>query len=165
MTGFRRMADGVAVEPIAHLAGLLAGAPDALLRIGSDSQNLGDRTIYTTTVVLRYRANGAHVIYRRERAFRITDMWTRLWGEVERSLAVAQWLSHEGHLPIHGIDLDLNPDPTTGSHRLHSAAVGFVKANGYVPRTKPDLLMATWAANLLCNRAGRTHETPHRAEP
>ena len=84
---------------------------------------------------------------------------------LERSLAVARWLNHEGRLPIHGIDLDLNPDPATGSHRLHSAAVGFVKAHGYEPRTKPDLLMATWAANLLCNRAGRTHETPHRAEP
>ncbi|MBV6403656.1 MAG: hypothetical protein IT228_04570 [Flavobacteriales bacterium] len=154
MDGFRRMADGGAVEPIAHLAALLAGAPDALLRIGSDSQNLDDRTIYTTTVVLRYRGNGAHVIYLREGARRIPDLWPRLWGEVERSLAVARWLNHEGHLPVHGIDLDLNPDPGAGSHPLYSAAVGLVRAHGYEPRTKPDLLMATWAANVLCHRGG-----------
>ncbi len=146
------MADGSMVEPIGHLSGLLAVAPNALLRIGSDSQNLGDRTIYTTTVVLRYRANGAHVIHLRAKAHRITDLWSRLWGEVERSLAVAHWLSQEGHLPVHGIDLDLNPDPSVGSHLLYSAAIGLVRARGYEPRTKPELLMATWAANVLCHR-------------
>ncbi len=44
-------------------------------------------------MVLRFHRNGAQVIYRRERAPKVNDLWTRLWGEVERSLAVALLLA------------------------------------------------------------------------
>ncbi|MCB0789890.1 MAG: hypothetical protein KDB75_11330, partial [Flavobacteriales bacterium] len=73
-----------------------------------------------------------------------------LWGEVERSLEVARTLSSEGHIPVSRIDMDLNSDPQYGSHRLHAAAVGYVRAHGYEARTKPELLIASWAANILC---------------
>jgi predicted RNase H-related nuclease YkuK (DUF458 family) len=150
MNGFVRMADEGPVDLVEHVRGIMDHDPGVEVLVGCDSQNRDRHTIYTTAVVLRYHRNGAQVLYRRERTERIRDMWTRLWGEVERSLEVARSLTVQGGVRISRIDMDLNSDPRFGSHRLHSAAVGHVKAYGYETRTKPDLLIATWAANVLC---------------
>lgn len=162
MNGFRDMHDGRPVRLLEQVREAVAGDPSVEVLVGSDSQNRAGTTIYTTTVVLRYRRNGAHVLYRREKKDRVLDLWTRLWGEVERSLEVARLLTQEGGVQVSRIDMDLNSDPRFGSHRLHTAAVGYVRAQGYEIRTKPDLLIATWAANVLCNGTGRKHETPVR---
>jgi hypothetical protein len=90
------MDDGEAVHLIEHVRARLHAQPDIEVLVGSDSQNRCGHTIYTTTVVLRYRKNGAHVLYRREKRERIRDLWTRLWGEVERSLDVAHHLMEGG---------------------------------------------------------------------
>jgi len=149
MTDFHVMDDGEAVHLIEHVRARLHAQPDVEVLVGSDSQNRSGHTIYTTAVVLRYRKNGAHVLYRREKRERIRDLWTRLWGEVERSLDVAQLLM-QGGVNVSRIDMDLNSDPRFGSHKLHTTAVGYVRAQGYEARTKPDMLIATWAANVLC---------------
>ena len=150
MDGFRRMHDGAQVLLLEHVRNALDGRTDVEVLVGSDSHNRGRHTIYTTTVVLRFARNGAQVLFRREREQRLDDRWTRLWGELERSLAVARALTDEGNIPVSRIDMDLNSDPRHGSHRLHTAAVGYVRAHGYEARTKPDLLIASWAANVLC---------------
>ncbi len=149
MKDFHVMDDGSAVQLIEHVKARLRAQPDVEVLVGSDSQNRSGLTIYTTTVVLRYRKNGAHVLYRREKQERIRDLWTRLWGEVERSLAVATFLMESG-VTVNRIDMDLNSDPRYGSHRLHTTAVGYVRAHGYEAHTKPEMLIATWAANVLC---------------
>lgn len=150
MTGFQRMNDGSPVHLLEHVLRTLDEHPDVEVLVGSDSHNRSDHTVYTTTVVLRYRSNGAHVIFKREKAAKAGDLWSRLWGEVERSIVVARILTHEGGVRVSRIDLDLNSDPRYGSHRLYSTAVGYVRAHGYEARTKPDLLIASWAANVLC---------------
>lgn len=164
MDRFRRLQDHRDVELVSCLRSALQHHPDAELLVGTDSQSRGDHTIYTSAVVLRFRRNGAQVFYRRERSTRIADLWTRLWGEVERSLEVAQWLSRS-ELRVARIDLDLNSDPRHGSHKLHHAAVGYVRSHGYEPITKPDMLIAGWAADLLCHGGGRKHETPTGLSP
>jgi len=78
-------------------------------------------------------------------------MWTRLWGELQRSIDVAGYLKFECGLPIEQIDLDLNSDPEFPSNKVFQAAVGYAQSMGYKAKTKPDLLMATWAANVLVN--------------
>ena len=150
MNDFRHMRDGTPVQLVEHVRNTLSRCSDVEVLVGSDSHNRGRHTIYTTTVVLRFDRNGAQVLYRKERRARLDDRWTRLWGEVERSLAVARTLSTEGNIPVSRIDMDLNSDPQYGSHRLHAAAVGYVRAHGYEARTKPELLIASWAANILC---------------
>ena len=154
------MSDGSPVDLLAHVRATLAERTDVEVLVGSDSHNHGRHTVYTTTVVVRYRGNGAHVVYRRERAPKVEDMWTRLWGEVERSLQVADTLRADGMIPVRHIDMDLNSDERFGSQRLHAAAVGYVRAHGYEPHTKPDMLIASWAANILCNGTGAKHEAP-----
>lgn len=168
LDGFHQMHDGSPVRLLEHIRQVLLLHPEVEVMVGSDSQNRSSSTIYTTTVVLRFPRNGAHVLYRRERQARIRDLWTRLWGEVERSVAVADALVREGGVKVARIDMDLNSDPKHGSHRLHATALGFVRAQGYEPRTKPDLLMASWAANVLCHRGlstVRKHEAPTGLRP
>ncbi|MEO8589459.1 MAG: ribonuclease H-like YkuK family protein [Flavobacteriales bacterium] len=158
--GFKSMHDGHAVDLLTHVGGVLAAHRDVEVLVGSDSHNHRNHTVYTTTVVLRFFRNGAQVIYRREKAPKVIDLWTRLWGEVERSLSIAQILRTDGNIPVRGIDMDLNSDARYGSHVLHTAAVGYVRSHGYEPHTKPEMLIATWAANILCNGTGGKHEAP-----
>lgn len=150
MDGFKRMADGSPVPLLEHVRSMVAARPDVEVLVGSDSHNRSSHTVYTTTVVLRFDRNGAHVIYRREKATKVNDLWSRLWGEVERSLAVAHALRTEAGVRVSRIDMDLNSDPQFGSNRLHATAVGYIRSHGYETRTKPDLLIASWAANVLC---------------
>jgi predicted RNase H-related nuclease YkuK (DUF458 family) len=151
---FRSMEDGRQVDLFAFVREALDGRTDVEVMVGCDSHNHQLYTVYTTTVVLRYYRNGARVIYRREKAPKVTDLWTRLWGEVERSLAVAQLLRETGRIPVKRIDMDLNSDNRFASNKLHTAAVGYIRSHGYEPHTKPDLLIASWAANILCNGTG-----------
>jgi predicted RNase H-related nuclease YkuK (DUF458 family) len=150
MSGFQSMHDDSPVHLADRVRAALAANPDVLVHVGSDSHSRGEHTIYATAVVLRYHCNGAQVLYRREKGPRIRDLWTRLWGEVERSIAVAADL-RACNIPVREIDMDLNSDPHFGSHKLHASAIGYVRSLGYRARTKPELLMATWAANVLCN--------------
>lgn len=160
LEGFRSMGDGHAVDVLAHVRQVLEARGDVEVLVGTDSHNRAHHTVYSTAIVLRFKKNGAQVIYRRERAPKVTDLWTRLWGEVERSLGVACSLRDDGHIPIQRIDMDLNSDQRFGSSKLHTAAVGYIRSHGYEPHTKPDMLIATWAANILCNGTGQKHEAP-----
>jgi predicted RNase H-related nuclease YkuK (DUF458 family) len=162
MDDFKRFRDGGPVDPIALMHELRREVPLLEIAVGSDSQNRDGFTVYSTTVVIRFPGNGARVVYRRERTSRVNDLWTRLWGEVERSVAVARWLEDAGGIRVDRIDMDLNSAPQHASHRLFHAAVGFVKAHGYEARTKPDLCPAAWAADVLCHSTPRMHETPIR---
>lgn len=144
------MNNGKTVELVEHAKGLLEISPNVQVLVGSDSQNRGGNTIYATTVVFRYANNGAHVLYQKEKGQKITDLWTRLWHELERSIAVADHLKAQG-VAIHQIDMDYNSDPDFASNKVWSAAVGYVKSMGYRSGAKPDLLIASWAANVICN--------------
>jgi predicted RNase H-related nuclease YkuK (DUF458 family) len=148
---FRSMEDGRAVDVFDHVRSALEGRSDVEVMVGCDSHNRQLYTLYTTTIVIRYHRNGARVLYRREKAPKVTDLWTRLWGEVERSLAVAQLLRETGRIPVKRIDMDLNSDNRFASNKLHTAAVGYIRSHGYEPYTKPEMLIASWAANVLCN--------------
>ncbi len=130
---------------------VLKDEPDCEVHIGSDSQNLGERTTYVTTVVFRFPGRGAHVVYCRERIPVIRDMWTKLWGELERSIELADFFKDELGIKVTQIDLDYNTDPQYPSNKVLNAASGYVQSLGYNAKAKPDLLMAVWAANVLCH--------------
>jgi len=148
---FKKMGDLRKVELGEYSKQMLQNNPDIKIYVGSDSQNYPNKTLYATTVVFRYENNGAHVIFHKEATPVVSDMWTRLWGELQRSIDVAGYLKFECDIPIEQIDLDLNSDPDFKSNRVFQAAVGYAQSMGYKAKTKPDLLIATWAANVLVN--------------
>lgn len=117
------------------------------LYLGCDSQNKLNTT-YATTLVFNVAATGCHVIYRKEVVPLISDMWTRLWGEAERSVETALYL-REHDIEIDTIDLDYNIDPKFKSNKVVTAAVGYVESLGFKARIKPDLLPAAYAADNI----------------
>lgn len=147
---FRTMNEGQPVRPDLFVRAFVNEHPDCLLYVGCDSQNLNRSTLYVTTIVLRLPGMGAKVLYRKEKVPRIADMWTKLWGETERSVELANYLRETCKLTVHQIDLDFNEDPSFASHKLLNASAGYVKSMGFDCASKPSLLMAVWAANALC---------------
>jgi hypothetical protein len=139
------------VDVVAYVREFLELYPDCELYVGCDSQNYRSNTVYVTTLVFRYPDNGAHVIYRKERVPRIADLWTKLWGETERSVELASLIRTEAEAKIKQIDLDFNTDPSYPSNKVLNASAGYVSSMGFKPKAKPGLLMAVWAANVLCH--------------
>ena len=148
---FKKMGDHSQVVLGKYAKSMVQKFPEIKIYVGSDSQNYSTKTLYATTVVFRFEHNGAHVIYQKESTRLVTDMWTRLWGELQRSIDVAGYLKFECGIPIEQIDLDLNSDPEFPSNKVFQAAVGYAQSMGYQAKTKPELLIATWAANVLVN--------------
>jgi len=115
--------------------------------LGCDSHNRL-KTTYATTLVFNISSTGCHVIYKKETVPLISDMWTRLWGEAERSANTALYLREHG-IEIDTIDLDFNSDPKHKSNKLVSAATGYVESLNFKARIKPDLLPAAYAADNI----------------
>ena len=123
---------------------------DTKIYLGTDSQNKKYTTNYATTLVFHLGNTGCHVIYTREKGPKIPvdQYFNRLWGEVERSVAVAQYLRHH-NVEIDHIGLDFNSDPKRKSHQLVKASLGYVEGLGFKGKIKPDMLPAIKAADEL----------------
>lgn len=147
---FKRLTDKQDIDLAQYIKDYVVrvGPVKIQLYVGCDSQNRMDNTIYATTVVLHIGTTGCHVLYRRETLPRIFDFWTRLWGEVERSVEVAIYLQQNG-VAVDNVDLDLNSDPAKRSNRLVQAAKGYVESLGINARIKPSMLPAIRAADNI----------------
>ena len=145
------MGSGNSVDLYDYIGKVLSNNPNCELHIGCDSQNHSRFTTYVTTIVFRFPGQGAHVIYYKEKIDRIADLWSKLWGELERSIHLANLVQHVLKIRVHQIDLDFNTNPNYPSYKVLSAATGYISSLGYQVKAKPELLMACWAANVLCN--------------
>ena len=146
---FRRLTDGKLVSLEKYVPNVLHQSPKSLIYIGCDSQVTRNKVIYATAIVFRY-TNGAHILYNREKYPLVKDLWNRLWKEVEKSIEVAEFLRKKCNIRATRIDLDYNEDPKYPSNKLVKAAVGYVESLGYKVKTKPGLLLATYAADGCC---------------
>ena len=146
---FKKLTDENYFELADYVKAYLAAHKHDHLKIylGCDSHNRL-KTTYATTLVFNVSSTGCHVIYKKEVVPLISDMWSRLWGEAERSVNTALYLREHG-IEIDTIDLDYNIDPSHKSNRLVSAAVGYVESLNFNARVKPDLLPAAYAADNI----------------
>ena len=153
---FIRATDGKHVNVIKYTKKILEEHPGCEIYVGCDSQNVDGQTVYATVIVFRYGRNGAHVIYFKDEVKKITDMWTKLWGEVQRTIDLAGYLKFEGGIEVSRIDLDYNKNPRFKSNIVLKAAVGYVEGLGYNYAVKPELLPSIRVANKLCrHRVGK----------
>lgn len=126
--------------------------------VGCDSQNKRYNTCYVTTVVFKYFGRGAHYIYQRENVKKIRDRFTRLWGEVERSIDVAKMLEAPQNkggagIKVDYVELDFNKKELTGSNSMLKASQGYVIGMGFKCKVKPDDgLSAVKAADHVVRR-------------
>lgn len=148
---FRSLGNEKIVDLVPYIKERIEANSNISLYIGTDSQNVGKKTVYACVVVLHTNNRGGHVLYMTIEFDRIKERFHKLWKEVEISMEIAEYIQLYG---IHAkyIDIDLNPDPKFGSNNVLRAAMGFVESKGYTPRCKPESVSATYVADKICNR-------------
>ena len=144
-----RTIHGEYVDVVEHTLEVLKECPHADIHIGTDSQNFADISSYSTVIAYRYGTRGVHYIYHKQHFPRIHDMWTRLWKEAELSIDTAEWLTEKVKVKVQ-IDLDYNKDEHHFSNKLVQAAKGWATSLGYKVNIKPDIQIATRAADHSC---------------
>tara|TARA_B100000614_G_C14510865_1_gene478515 strand:- start:554 stop:1003 length:450 start_codon:yes stop_codon:yes gene_type:complete len=140
---------GKIIDPLNHTLKVLKNSPYSQIHIGSDSQNVGKKTIYVTAIAYRFGSRGVHYIISKKSEVIIDDIWKRLWKEAEMSIEVADWLSNQINVKIE-IDMDYNSDEKFISNKLISAAKGWANSLGYKVNVKPNNQIATKAADHHC---------------
>jgi predicted RNase H-related nuclease YkuK (DUF458 family) len=131
--------------------------------VGTDSKQRKYSTCYISVICL-HTQNGTHVIYSKENTPKVKDLFTRLWGEVERSKNIADVLKPavdaiDTPRPDFIVHVDINPLENAGSNIAHQAAVGYITGVGYKVEAKPNAAAATCAADKLLQHtsARKTH--------
>lgn len=140
-----------------YLKDLLQATPFSKIYVGTDSQNVGSKTIFATVIVLHFNtSNGGHCIYSKDIVPRIKDKYTRLWGEVQRSVDAANYLKHDCKIDVSFIDLDLNANVKEESNRVLASAVGLCEQQGFSARYKPGPAYAVRIADVICRPVSKT---------
>lgn len=117
--------------------------------IGTDSQNKGHSTTYSTVIVLYTPGHGGHCIFRRWKTPKERVRQIRLLKEVEESINIANELVENGCPKPKYIDIDINPNPKFKSNEVYSTAKGWVESMGYEVRFKTIAPLVTSAADWL----------------
>ena len=123
--------------------------PHLQIYVGSDSQNLGKKTVYCTVIAYKLGNRGVHYILHKKKQIIIKDLWSRLWHETELSIDTAEWLNQKIKVGIE-IDMDYNENEVYKSNKLISAAKGWANSLGYKVNVKPQMQIATRAADYNC---------------
>lgn len=131
-------------------------------RIGCDSLNLKNKTVYITTIVGFHPNNrGAFIHYIKETVPLVRDTYKRLWMEVEKSIAFANRVKNDHNVEVEAIDFDLNSKEKHISSRFASSAISYANSYGFKAFCKPDTLLAVYAADYITHgtleREGKKH--------
>ena len=122
----------------------LENNPGMEIIVGTDSQNRGQRTCYSTVIAMYFKdeagqGHGAHCIYRKWWVPRDKSSmklpFDRLTNEVIVSIETADALTLAG-IDVKYIDIDINPDPEFESNKIYPALKGMVIGSGYECRWK-----------------------------
>lgn len=119
-------------------------------RVGCDSANIRNKTVYITTIVGFHPGNrGAFIYYIKEYVPRVRDTAKRLWNEVEKSIGIANLIKERHGIDVEAIDFDLNTDEKYLSSRFATSAVSYANSYGFAAFCKPDTLLSIYAADFI----------------
>jgi predicted RNase H-related nuclease YkuK (DUF458 family) len=128
--------------------------PNSEIFVGCDSQEVGNKINYVTTVCLYEIGHGVHVILKKESEPRpqltnpLANMHPKLWSEVVRSVEVAESLKGiNKKITVH---VDYNSKDNEKSNQLYEAGIGYAKSMGYDAVGKPHAWAASSAADNYC---------------
>lgn len=147
---FKRLTDNQNLDLIPYLKAYIKQKNNMEIKIhvGCDSQIKSGKTTYVSTIVLHMGYSGCHILYKKEVVPKQLDLWSKLWGEVERTVELTRYLINH-QVEIESINLDLNDNPMHASNKLVSSALGFAMSTGVNVRIKPEILPAISAADNL----------------
>lgn len=138
-------------DPISYTLKILREHKDVKIYVGTDSQNKKYNTTYVTCIAYKYGTRGAHFIYFRENIKKIRDRRVRLWGEVERSIEISQFIE-ENNLKVECVEFDFNEKEMARSHDMVAAACGYAEGLGFKSNVKPETQCAVRASDHMCKR-------------
>ncbi len=150
-----RTRDGVVIEDIAsYVDEWTTKHPESEVYVGCDSQEVGHKINYVTTICMYEFGRGAHVIHCKETIEKpaklnpIANMHPKLWSEVVRSVEVADMLKGvKKKITVH---VDYNSKEGEKSNQLYDAGIGYARSRGYDAVGKPDAFAASSAADNYC---------------
>lgn len=132
------------------LRDLFAEKRTSRYRVGCDSANIRDKTVYITTIVGFHPGNsGAFIYYIKEYSPRVRDTAKRLWNEVEKSISIASLIKERFNIEVEAIDFDLNTSEKYISSRFATSAVSYANSFGFDAYCKPDTLLSIYAADFI----------------
>jgi len=122
-------------------------------RIGCDSLNVRNKTIFITTIVgFHPNRRGAFIYYLQDVSPRIQDTAKRLWLEVEKAISLANIIKERHSIEVEAIDFDLNTKEKYISSRFATSAISYANSYGFKAFCKPDTLLAIYAADFISHR-------------
>ena len=142
---------GNKVDPIIHTQKILNKNPFVSIHIGTDSQSRAKKTQFATVIAYRYGNRGVHYILSKVGFPKIKDLWTRLWKEAEMSINVSKLITNSLNISVE-IDMDYNEDNNFKSNKLVAATKGWANSLGYKVNVKPNIQIATKAADHHCKK-------------
>ena len=142
---------GNKVDPIIHTQKILNKNPFVSIHIGTDSQSRAKKTQFATVIAYRYGNRGVHYILSKVGFPKIKDLWTRLWKEAEMSINVSELITNSLDISVE-IDMDYNEDNNFKSNKLVAATKGWANSLGYKVNVKPNIQIATKAADHHCKK-------------
>lgn len=151
-----QLENGGDVDVVDHINSILIGHPDTKIYVGCDSQNKKRGCVYATVIAFRFTygdgtRKGARYIYQKEWVDKTKDKYTRLRGEITRSVELAQWIEAQG-FKVYKIDLDFNHKQNTGSHNMVAEGQGYCSYYGFESTCKPDEQIASRAGDHIVKK-------------
>ncbi len=125
--------------------------------IGCDSQVNKTSTMYSVVIGIHKMiggvGRGVHLIHTRERDKKLgeakSEIYKRLWSEVERILETAVYLQEHDISDIE-IHIDANGSKKYKSNMIYDSSLGMFSGMGFRVNAKPEAWAATYAANRYC---------------
>ena len=145
--------DGNKIQNVAeYILEYIKENPNVEINIGTDSFNRKDKTIYSTVICFNHLGNGVHIIYNRIKLDKITDLYSRLWKEIEYTKLIADEVAiilNKHDLVLH---CDINSNIKFNSNILYNASKGYLSADGYKVEMKPNAWAASYAADYIVKK-------------
>ena len=152
MLGWKNFKREPILDPLKYTKEVLANnIYDSLkIYVGCDSQNFRKRrfTGFVTVIAFHIGTSGVHYIYKTEKFKIIRNTFQRLWMEATVTMELAEKLKTAG-IFVHQVDLDFNKDEQFESNKLINVSEGMFRGMGYRVASKPDELIASWAADHI----------------
>jgi predicted RNase H-related nuclease YkuK (DUF458 family) len=181
MKGFKKFNSHYIDDLGVYARDYVTAHPEVKIYVGTDSEAYKKLIAYATVVLFYHPGKGAHFIYRSDliprpepkRGLKIGDVLSfdairdvspKLWGEVDRTQEVADYLevALEGVYPrqvvgekLVDVDLDFNPSKKWLSNMVYDAGMGYFQSMGYRVRSKPYAYAASTAADLMVRKQRR----------
>jgi predicted RNase H-related nuclease YkuK (DUF458 family) len=154
MKNFKQTNGEVIEDLFGYVKDWVEKIPNSEIFVGCDSQEVGDKINYVTTVCLYEMGHGVHIILKKETEPRqhttnpLANMHPKLWSEVVRSVEVAEYLKDiDKKITVH---VDYNSKDSEKSNQLYEAGIGYAKSMGYDAVGKPHAWAASCAADNYC---------------